>query len=151
MKPKKRIKEIAARLKAIYGTCDPEEIITQRKIEIKYLDNETEKEFLKGAYVEECVATTIYINPNLNEYERRITLAHELGHSIFHGHLNAFELANNPLSVPGRYENEADLFAAELLLDDNVFGVYFGESFQYIAQCEEVPESLVDLKYNNLA
>lgn len=149
MRTKKRIKEIVYRFKQIYGTNNPEEIIALRNINLENLTTDKEKELLQGACVRKLCNTTIYINPDLDDCVRRFTCAHELGHSVFHGHLDAYELAKNPLSVPKKYEIEADLFAAELLLDDNVFEVYHGVSFINIAQSECVPLHYVQLKFDN--
>ena len=90
----------------------------------------------------------ICINQDLDEPMKTLTCAHELGHLLLHKELNAFKNANNSLSLPSRYEKEADTFAAQLVLDK--IDCYYDEQIttDYIAKVYGIPERIVKLKYN---
>ena len=142
-----RIKEIVRRLKIIYGDDTPLEIIKKRNIVLCYLD---EKSISRGAYKKFLGTQFIYINTGLNSFETRLTYAHELGHSILHPDVDTFKLKKtDPLSLT-RYEKEANIFAAELLLEDDILYKHRGESIYDIAKKECVSVELIKLKINNL-
>ena len=142
-----RIKEIVRRLKIIYGDDSPLEIIKKRNIVLCYLD---EKSVSKGAYKKFLGTQFIYINTGLSFFEKRLTYTHELGHSIIHPDVDTFELKRtDPISLT-KYENEANLFAAEFLLEDDVLDKYPGESIYDIARKECVSVELLKLKISNL-
>jgi Zn-dependent peptidase ImmA (M78 family) len=75
---------------------------------------------LKGMYKVIERNRFIFVNSNLDEYERRVIIAHELGHDALHrelakdGILQEFMLYD----MKTRPEYEANVFAAEILLDD---------------------------------
>ncbi|MCL2638079.1 MAG: ImmA/IrrE family metallo-endopeptidase [Oscillospiraceae bacterium] len=75
---------------------------------------------LKGMYKVIDKNRFIFVNSNLDEYERRVIIAHELGHDALHrelaeaGALPEFTLYD----MKTRPEYEANVFAAEILLDD---------------------------------
>jgi Zn-dependent peptidase ImmA (M78 family) len=76
---------------------------------------------LKGMYKVIDKNRFIFVNSNLDEYERRVIIAHELGHDALHrelataGALPEFTLYD----MKTRPEYEANVFAAALLLDDD--------------------------------
>ncbi len=92
----------------------------------------------------------IYINTKLCDFERRMTLAHELGHSILHPDVDTFELKKVAPHFLAKYENEANIFAAEFLLGDDILEKYPCESIYDIAREECVSVDLVKLKLSNL-
>lgn len=54
-----------------------------------------------------------------SEQDKDFALAHELGHAIFHSSDNAFFLHDHTFYQRGKFENEANKFAAELLINEN--------------------------------
>ena len=141
-----KIKEKVRRLKMLYGNDSALEIIKKRNIAVCYLD---EKSVSKGAYEKFLGTPFIYINTNLCMFELRITSTHELGHSILHPDVDTFKLKKiDPISLI-KYENEAKLFTAEFLLDDDIFYKYIGKTASYIAKEECVSVELVELKFKN--
>lgn len=60
----------------------------------------------------------IYLDDSLDENEARFVCAHELGHSLLHRGFNRIFMDTRTLMRTGRYEREADRFAADLLYDD---------------------------------
>ena len=90
----------------------------------------------------------IYINSNLDEHTSKIVMAHELGHAILHRTENCCFMANKTLLLTSRIEQQANQFAAELLLPDTLLLEYENYSLAQIAQAECVNEELVRLKFN---
>lgn len=142
-----RIREVVRRLKLLYNNESLLDIIRQRNIILCYLDEDC---ISKGAYLKIKDTQYIFINTKLCDYEARMTYAHELGHSILHPNVDTFDLKNTNPVLLAKYENEAQIFAAEFLLDDNIIYNYKGQSIFDIAKEECVSVELVKLKLMNL-
>ena len=72
---------------------------------------------MNGFYQRYKDVDIIYINQKLNEDEKTLVCAHELGHMVLHSDLNAIML-DSTLQVGGKYELEANAFAVQLLQRD---------------------------------
>jgi len=96
-----------------YHSADPEEIC--EKIGITVLEQEL-PERVNGFTVEMNGRSFVVLNPRLGYYEKRFTLAHELGHILLHKGTNSFKLSCNTDFCVTKYEREADCFAAWLLM-----------------------------------
>lgn len=100
-----------------YGTRDPAKLAEALGISVVYNSSFTA---LKGFYMVLNRKRYIVINDNLDANEKKIVLAHEIGHDRLHrdlacdAGLREFVLYD----MKSRPEYEANLFAAELLLDD---------------------------------
>lgn len=75
---------------------------------------------IKGFFQNTLNTPIIHLNSNLDEHEIKCVISHELGHAILHKDLNVCFLKHYTFSVTDRYENEANKFTAELLIDDNM-------------------------------
>ena len=62
----------------------------------------------------------IFLNENLSENEIRLVMAHELAHSILHRKENCYFIRNKTLLLTSKNEIEANTFAAELLIPDEL-------------------------------
>lgn len=62
----------------------------------------------------------IFLNENLEEHEKQLVMAHELAHAILHRKQNCYFIRNKTLLLNSKTEKEANLFAAELLISDEV-------------------------------
>ena len=69
--------------------------------------------------------------------------AHELGHALLHKGVNAVFLTDSTNFVTGRYEREADLFAAALLINVEDI-IQNGSSIERIAKITGVPSYAVE-------
>ena len=102
-----------------YKTRNPFEIANHLNITVKY----GEFSQLKGFYNYTYRNRFIVINSRLNEIEQNITCSHELGHDRLHrrqaklGLMKDYHIFN----VADLCELEANLFAAQLLIDDGDF------------------------------
>lgn len=102
-----------------YKTRNPFELANHLSITVKY----GEFSQLKGFYNYTYRNRFIVVNSRLNELEQNITCSHELGHDRLHrnqaklGLMKDYHLFN----VADICEREANLFAAQLLIDDSDF------------------------------
>ncbi len=122
-------------LKKRWGTNDPFKICRYLKIQIRYCDLGEAKGFYKKVLRKKF----IIINENLSSLDKKIICAHELGHCLLHSSKdvkNLLEYGNfDKYSI---FEDEANEFAAHLLIDNN-----FNE---YYRSCIK-SELLEELKY----
>lgn len=111
------IKELVQGLEKKYKTRDVDELVRALSIS---LYNRTDFENLLGMYAVIEGRSCIFLNANMEEPERRIVLAHELGHALLHKPAHGlFDLASFTLfSTSSRTEYEANLFACHLLLEE---------------------------------
>lgn len=89
----------------------------------------------------------IYLNSNLNDRMTRIVMAHELGHAIMHRKENCYFIEDRTLFFTSRIEREANRFAAELLIPDELIYQYEGFTCRQIAYAEGLNEELLRLKF----
>ena len=141
-----RILEEVDKLTKKYKTRDPFEIAKGLNIDIIYHDLGN----LKGYYYYQSRMKYIVINKNISEDLKPVICAHELGHDRLHLHFaknfairefGLFDMSSKP-------EREANLFAAELLIDETRFLelVFDGNSFFYISNKLNVPIELIQYK-----
>lgn len=109
------IKNIVNDLVTEFKTRNPFELCDCLNIPILYepLGN------IKGFFQNILNTPIIHLNSNLNEHEVNCVLSHELGHAVLHKDLNVCFLKHYTFSITDKYENEANKFTAELLIDDN--------------------------------
>ena len=95
----------------------------------------------------------IYINEDLNDIDKRIVLAHELGHLFLHPSTNTIYLNTYTELVTQRYEIEADTFASELLISDEMLEEYNYYTIDKVASVLDVYPKHVKYKldrYNKI-
>ena len=138
---KNTVKEIISK----FGTNNPFDIIEILDIDlVPYPLHDSINGFfhVKDGY------PVIYINSNLCHYEQVMTAAHELGHYYLHEGVNALACRNSFGSyIKDKYERQAYIFAAELLIDDNIHKMYPGKSDAEIASDIGVHPWLFDFKF----
>ena len=109
-----RIKNIVDDLVIKYDTRNPYELCDLLSIPILYnnLGN------IKGLFQNVQGSPVIHLNNYLSEDELKPVLAHELGHALLH-------------CITDKYENEANRFAAHLLIDDKDLNT-FSSGYEYV-------------------
>ena len=103
-----------AKLVLKYGTRCPYELADHLYIEVY----EYPFRKIRGLVIHIDGRVILGVKSDLPAYEKRAIVAHELGHHELHpSEVGHFFIREHTFMVPGRYEREADLFAAALLLD----------------------------------
>lgn len=139
----------AEKITETYGERDPFRLCGDMDIILLFQALGTEKNAVKGFYFESHRIRTITINSDLPEELQRIIAAHELGHAVLHrtekvrsfNELGLFDEATV-------MEREANLFAAELLIDDEELLEVLreGSTFFEAAAKLRVPMELLEFK-----
>ena len=90
----------------------------------------------------------IFINENIPIESPlfRIVIAHELGHAIFHRKENCAFLRSKTLLLTSGIEREANIFAAHLLISDEMLQKYAGFTKDQFCACTGYPKELIELR-----
>jgi Zn-dependent peptidase ImmA (M78 family) len=135
---------VEALIKTHETTC-PFQIAKNLKIRLVYEDLGE----VMGYFSKDFKFKFIHINKNLNQTERTLVCAHELGHAILHPDINTSFLKRKTFFSIGKIERQANTFLVELLLSDG----YIKEDVKYcdyniytLAKMAGIPEKLVELK-----
>ncbi|MBR2176822.1 MAG: ImmA/IrrE family metallo-endopeptidase [Clostridia bacterium] len=110
----KKIRQCVIDITRKYGCSEPSELC--EKMGIIIVDHEL-PEHINGFTVSMEGIPFIVLNSSLPYYERRVTMAHELGHIVLHHSTNSIRLSLNTSFCVNKLEREADCFAAYLLLE----------------------------------
>ncbi len=117
---KNRFIKLTEELKSKYKTADPFELC--RCLGFLVIRTDLPKS-VRGFFMETADGVSVVISNTLPSPVDRACAAHELGHALLHRGINTFFLSENTNLVGGRYEREADLFAAALLLDEEALSL----------------------------
>lgn len=147
------IAERAERIVKTNHTRDPFEIASSFGIQVLYSD---ELARLKGMYFTLKRSRFICINSRLDEQTQRIVCAHELGHDQLHRELAAGGAMQEFVlyDMASRSEYEANVFAADLLLDEERmldFMIHYRYDAEQIAQVMDTDINLVALRAAGLS
>ncbi|PFC88526.1 hypothetical protein CN272_11155 [Bacillus anthracis] len=138
------IKENVLNIIEKYKTTDPFEIAKQKSITVLYADLGN----TLGFYNTYKRFKFIHINNQIDEITQRFVCAHELGHAVLHPKANTPFLRNQTFFSIDRLEIEANTFAVELLLTDEMVSAYEDTrlSIQEVAEIYGVPGGFARLK-----
>lgn len=142
------IKARVNRLVRFYKTRDPFEMIKGMNIILVNYPLEG----VRGFYQYFQRNNIIYLDEKLSDSERRFVLAHELGHMMLHKKSNAIFMDTRTQFNTSKYEQEANLFAMELLLPDQILDEYVadGLTIEQISRITGYYKSLVELRLANI-
>ena len=110
------IRKKANHLAKLYKSRDPSEIIRGMNVILVYYPLED----IRGFYQYFQRNNLIYIDERLSDQEKKFVLAHELGHMLLHKKANAIFMDTRTHFNGNRFEMDANLFAMELLVSDDV-------------------------------
>ena len=142
------VKSTVGNLIAEHGTRNPEILAGELGISILKKPFKNTMGFFKRSFGEKFIV----VNSNLDEATQVIVLAHELGHAILHSDNISEDLHNYSLMPRGKVENEANKFAAELLINEedienyNLKDLTMGQLASYYG----VPKKLIEYKFTSL-
>lgn len=108
----------------------------------------------KGFFLMQSRKKSITINCDLPEHLQRIILTHEVGHAVLHRNTTGIKAFHDfaLFDETSLYEYEANIFAAEYLMDDNDVLEMLNDdlSFFEAASMLHVPAELLDFKFRIL-
>lgn len=88
----------------------------------------------------------IYIDESLTEIEQMFVCAHEMGHMFLHKKSNAVYMDSRTYLNTNRFENEANLFAMELLVSDEFLADHKQFTTEQISRILGYHENLIKLR-----
>lgn len=143
------IKDTIHKLLEKHETNEPSELCDQLGIRVIY-EFLGEQEIL-GYSIKSVKAKIIVVDDQLDYYDRRVVLAHELGHALLHPDLNSTVIDKNTFQSMNKLEIQANTFAADLLLPDGFEKDvdFIGKTNEQIAAMVAMPVELVELKFKN--
>ncbi|KUH44909.1 hypothetical protein M2E15_4508 [Bacillus mycoides] len=138
------IKEYALKIAEKHETTNPFEIARRKNIIVLFEDLGN----TLGFYNTYKRFKFIHINNQIDEITQRFVCAHELGHAVLHPKANTPFLRNQTFFSVDRLEIEANTFAVELLLTDEMVSAYEDTrlSIQEVAEIHGVPGGFARLK-----
>ena len=125
-----------------YNTRNPFEIINNLNVIVVFYPLKG----VKGFYQYFQRNNIIYIDNDLSESEQKVVCAHELGHMFLHKKCNAIFMDTRTHFVTNKYENEANTFAAELLISDEIIIENPGMTKNQIARLTGYDEKIMEFK-----
>lgn len=139
---KKDIKRLVSYYIKKYDTRNPFELANCLNVEVQHGPLGSQA----GCYLFLKNHKCIFLNENLNENERSLVMAHELGHAIMHRKENCYFIRNKTLLLTSKNEIEANMFAAELLIPDSIILENPGMTKSQIARLAGYDEKIMDFK-----
>jgi Zn-dependent peptidase ImmA (M78 family) len=112
-----KIRELALGLVRRYGTFSPAELCDYLSVRMFRCEL---PEQMGGVSFQTQAGAVILLSRKLTGTELRYCCAHELGHVLLHPGLNAQTMADCTNFCIPRFEHEADLFAACLLIEPSL-------------------------------
>ena len=140
----KQIPKLVSYLKRKYGTDDPEEIADYLGVTIIRMPLE---DVVAGFYKLLKRRKYIFLNSDIDDdVFLRVVLAHELGHAILHPKENCAFMAHHTLLLTSRIERQANMFAAHLLISDDLLKDFSDFTHSQFCDCTGYPEELLNLR-----
>ena len=136
------IKQKANSMARKYNSRNPLEIIKNLNVILVYYPLKD----VRGFYQFFQRNNIIYIDDNLPENEQIVVCAHELGHMLLHKNSNALFMDTRTHFVTTKYENEANTFAAELLIPDEIILENPNMTKSQIARLTGYDEKIMEFK-----
>lgn len=138
------IKDSVNKIVKKYGTRNPFELAKLLGIEVQIGDPGC-----AGCYMYLKKHRYIFLDQTLNEYEKMQVMAHELGHAIMHRKQNCYFIRNKTLLLNSKTERAANIFAAELLIEDEILIEHRDYTLEQLARLTGYEEKLIELRVKN--
>ena len=136
------IRGLIKKLERKYQTRNPFELARSLGILIIKEDLGT----VNGYYNKQFRIKQIHINCNLPDHLQKLTCAHELGHALLHPNSSTPFLRSCTFFSVERMEIEANKFAMELLLPDDILAEYQEYTTGHIARIMGYSQELIALR-----
>jgi len=146
------IKRMADSLVKKSESRNPFVIADENSIIIKYIND---FKTLKGMYAVIKRNRFVFINANLPEQMQKVVCAHEIGHDMLHRFMAEMGAISETalFDTKNSFELEANIFAADLLIDDNIAITLAkdGMSVSEIASALDLDKNIVEIKFLSLS
>ena len=136
-----RIKRIVSYYRRIYDTSDPFEIADH--LGVLYQIGNCKQE---GCYMFLKNHRYIFLSYQLKDQELNLVMAHELGHALLDRKANCYFIRNKTLLLNSHIERRANLFAAYLLITDDMLKEYINCTEEQFCACTGYPKELIKLR-----
>lgn len=142
-----KTKRLIQYYKRLTGTYDPVKIAEYAGIRIANMPLGE----IAGNYILIKRKRWIFINDNisLDSPLYKVVVAHELGHALLHRKENCAFIKNQTLLLTSGIEREANLFAAYLLITNDMLQNYIGFTKEQFCQCTGYPIELIELRLHS--
>ena len=137
-----KISDTVLRLTKKYNTSNPFELADLLNISVFYEELGT----INGYYNRPLRMKQIHINCSLNEQEQKYTCTHELGHAILHPNASTPFLRSNTMLSVEKLEIEADTFAVNLLIPDDIIVENSRYTIEQLARFLGYSKRLIELR-----
>lgn len=142
-----RIKRIANAFIKKHDTDNP--FVIARNLNVKTFDIPLGS--LSGYYMYMKKHKCIFINSDIEDMHfKKIVMAHELGHAVLDPKENCYFMSNKTLLLTSKVEKRANIFAAELLISDNIVREYEDYTINQFANLTGLNKELIELKLGNM-
>jgi Zn-dependent peptidase ImmA (M78 family) len=139
----KVIRKIVASQTKKYSTNNPYELADCLKIKIFYAPLGSLSGFYKYMERHKC----IFINSDIeNDNFKRFVTAHELGHAIMHTKENCYFMDNKTLLQTSKFEIQANQFAAQLLIPDEIIFDNMNLTIEQFARLLGYEKSIIEIR-----
>ena len=88
----------------------------------------------------------IYIDENLTKHEQAFECAHEMGHMFLHKKANTIFMDTRTSFNTNKFEIEADTFAMNLLISDNMLREYPEYNVEQLSRLLGYEQRLIELR-----
>lgn len=136
------IKKLADSLARKYKSRDPFEIISNLNVILVFYPLHG----VKGFYQYFQRNNIIYIDEALSDQEKQFVCAHELGHMYLHKKSNAIFLDSRTQLNTTKYEHEADKFAIDLLVSDDIIETHLDYTTEQLARALGYDKKLIAIR-----
>lgn len=140
-----RIKRLVSYYRRMYDTSDPFEIAD--RLGVLYQIGNCKQE---GCYMFLKNHRYIFLSNQLKDQELNLVMAHELGHALLDRKVNCYFIRNKTLLLNSRIERRANLFAAYLLITDDMLKEYIDCTEEQFCTCTGYPRELIELRLKSL-
>lgn len=136
-----RIKRLTAYYTRLYKTRNP--FILADRLGVLYQIGKCKN---AGCYMFLKNHRYIFLSDALEGAELDLVMAHELGHALLDRKANCYFIRNKTLLLNSRFERRANLFAAHLLIPDDMLQEYAGHTEEQFCLCTGYPKELLSLR-----
>ena len=138
----RNVKRLVAYYVKKYNTRNPFELADHLNVEVQTGSLGSRA----GCYMFLKNHKCIFLNEDLEEHERTLVMAHELAHSIMHRKENCYFIRNRTLMLTSKIEIEANTFAVELLIPDEMIMGNPGMTKAQVARLAGYDERIMEFK-----